>query len=123
MDGPVLALGETVVCARFAPGATSHPCHLIYIALFRLALPLTGRRFARYVEGYRSNRGMNYYHDVHDWMGVWPYESIQPAEVDFQLGSLGFAAERVFARKGRLFGRDPGIFGSRCDEYIYRKIS
>lgn len=66
---------------------------------------------------------MDYYHDVHDWMGGWPYEFIQPAEVDLQLRSLGFAAERVFARKGRLFGRDPSIFGSGCDEYVYRRIS
>lgn len=95
----------------------------VYIALFRLGLWATGRSFTRYVNDYRSNRGMDYYHDVHDWMGGWPYESILPAEVESLMGGLGFAAERVFARKGKLFGRDPGFFGSGCDEFVYKRVA
>lgn len=71
--------------------------------------------------GYRSNRGMDYYHDVHDWLGGWPYETISPAEVETLLRGLGFEAVRVFARKGRFGGRSLGVFGSGCDEYVYRR--
>lgn len=93
----------------------------IYVALFRLGLWATGRSFTRYVNDYRSNRGMDYYHDVHDWMGGWPYESILPAEVDRQMRALGFIAKRVQARQGRWWGRTTGLFGSGCDEYVYAR--
>lgn len=95
----------------------------IYRAFFRLGLTMTGRRFADYVAAYRSNRGMDFDHDVHDWMGGWPYESILPAEVDAIMRPLGFEAVRVLARRGKLLGRNPGVFGSGCDEYVYRRMA
>jgi len=42
----------------------------VYLALFRLRMAMLGKNFAEYVRTYRSNRGMDYYHDVHDWMGA-----------------------------------------------------
>jgi 2-polyprenyl-6-hydroxyphenyl methylase/3-demethylubiquinone-9 3-methyltransferase len=93
----------------------------IYRVLFRVGLLATGRRFEDYVAGYRGNRGMDFEHDVHDWMGGWPYESISAREVEVLMQDLDFSPVRVFARKGRIFGRDPGFFGSGCDEYVYRK--
>jgi hypothetical protein len=36
---------------------------------------LAGGDFRSYVENYRSRRGMDFEHDVHDWMGGYPYES------------------------------------------------
>src|SRR6185312_67209 len=53
----------------------------IYAALFRAGLIATGRSFTRYVANYKSARGMDFEHDVHDWLGGYPYESITPAEV------------------------------------------
>lgn len=66
---------------------------------------------------------MDFEHDVHDWMGGWPYESISAAEVRTLMPDLGYSPVREFARKGRLFERDLGFFGSGCDEYVYRKVS
>lgn len=94
----------------------------VYITAFRLGLRMTGRRFADYAAAYRGNRGMDFHHDVHDWMGGWPYESISPGEVDAAMRDLGFTAEQVFARFGRFFGRHMGVFGSGCDEYVYRRV-
>jgi 2-polyprenyl-3-methyl-5-hydroxy-6-metoxy-1,4-benzoquinol methylase len=85
-----------------------------YIAVFRLAMLLTGSSFREYVANYRSSRGMDFYHDIHDWLGGYPYETALAPEVEARLVSLGFKAERVFARsirKGIRFG---------CDEYVYR---
>ena len=95
----------------------------LHVSLFKLGLLATGRSFAKYMASYRGNRGMDFRHDVHDWMGGWPYESTQPSEVDSLMGSIGFASERVFARKGKLLGRDLGLFGSGCDEYVYRRAA
>ncbi|MCX7900996.1 MAG: class I SAM-dependent methyltransferase [Burkholderiaceae bacterium] len=93
----------------------------VYRVLFRLGLSATGRRFSDYVASYRSNRGMDYEHDVHDWLGGWPYESISPPEVEALMRKLGFSQVREFARKGGVLGRHTGLFGSGCDEYVYRK--
>lgn len=96
---------------------------VIYIRLFKLAMLVMGRSFSKYVASYRSNRGMDFKHDVHDWLGGWPYESILPAEADSMMEELGFTAERVFARKGRWLGRHLGLFGSGCDEYAYKRAA
>jgi len=46
----------------------------VYIAAFRLGKLATGGNFREYVANYRSSRGMDFYHDVHDWLGGYPYE-------------------------------------------------
>ena len=79
-------------------------------ALFQAASKLTGRGRGG------APRGMDYWHDMHDWLGGYPYESALAPEVDVRLSRMGFVAERVFARPLEL-----GLFGSGCDEYVYRR--
>jgi len=86
-----------------------------YNVAFRLAMFFSGRSFRDYVTSYRGSRGMDYFHDVHDWLGGYPYETATAAEVDNILVSLGLKEERVFARPMSI-----GLFGSGCDEYVYR---
>lgn len=88
----------------------------IYILFFRLGLCLTGRSFKRYVAEYKKMRGMEFLHDVHDWLGGYPYESISPPEVDRLLREHGFALVRRFTRPGLT-----AVLGSGCDEYVYQK--
>lgn len=88
----------------------------IYLGLFRLAFLLRGRSFARYVRDYDKNyRGMNFYTDVHDWLGGFPYESVRPREVVALLERLGFDAERDFLHPTGI-----GLFGTGCDEFTFR---
>jgi SAM-dependent methyltransferase len=107
--------------AKASPKAQAK-ARAVYVALFCFGLGLTGRRFSDYVAAYRSNRGMDYYHDVHDWMGGWPYESIAPDEVEQMMTELRLVPVRVFVSRGRFFGRYSGLFGSGCDEYVYRRM-
>ena len=86
-----------------------------YIAAFRLAMFTMGRSFREYIANYNSSRGMEFYTSAHDWLGGYPYETTLAPEVDARLVRLGFKAERVFARPLNI-----GIFGSGCDEYVYR---
>ena len=88
----------------------------IYIVLFKLALRATGRDFESYVRNYRSNRGMNFEHDLHDWIGGYPYESIRPSEVAAAMAKSGFEHVRSNTRPYEI-----GFFGSGCDEYVYRR--
>jgi 2-polyprenyl-6-hydroxyphenyl methylase/3-demethylubiquinone-9 3-methyltransferase len=86
----------------------------IYVMLFRLKCALTGRSFAKRVAGYDSYRGMDYYHDLHDWMGGYPYESTRSSEVKRFLESRGFS-QTVFIPSGVRMG----MFGSGCSQYAF----
>jgi hypothetical protein len=90
-----------------------------YTRLYALALLLKGKRFRDHVQSYCSrSRGMDVFHDVHDWLGGYPYESISPNELD-DLISIGFTRTRAFVRRGLM--RRSGILGSGCDEYVYSR--
>jgi SAM-dependent methyltransferase len=86
----------------------------VYVALFRLAMRGS---FNAYVAAYGRRRGMDFCHDVHDWLGGWPYESISPAETDRFMQQLGMRQTRAFLRPVRI----GGLFGSGCDQYVYEK--
>lgn len=87
-----------------------------YVGAMRSAFMLLGRNFHDHVASYRGNRGMDYHHDVHDWLGGYPYESIGAADVAREMGRLGFGHVRSKVRP-----RSIGLFGSGCDEYVYRR--
>ncbi|BCX02582.1 MAG: SAM-dependent methyltransferase [Candidatus Roseilinea sp.] len=105
-----------------ASSETQRRARAVYAVLLRFRLWATGRSFRRYVDEYRTKRGMDFYHDVHDWMGGWPYESIEPDEVDMLMHKLGFASVAIFAHNGRFLGRSLGVLGSGCSEYVYRRV-
>jgi len=87
----------------------------IYIRSFGAYLLLRGKRLSRHIEQYRRKRGMEFRHGVHDWLGGYPYESIRPGELHALLERSGFA------RVKQIVKRRSGLFGSGCDEYVYRK--
>ena len=89
-----------------------------HIALLRLAFRLTVRDFRAYVANYKSMRGMDFAHDIHDWLGGYPYESIAAPEVEALLRSLGFEHVKSFTSPITI-----GLFGSGCDEYVYRRTA
>jgi len=89
-----------------------------YVALFRVAIAVArGRSLRTYVADYGQRRGMDFYHDVHDWLGGWPYESISPRQTERFMNGLGFLQVRAFARRSM----ELGLFGSGCDEYVYSR--
>ena len=105
-----------------ATPAAQARARVLYRKAFALWLKVRNVSFSNYVANYRSNRGMDFEHDVHDWLGGWPYESISRSEVDFNLCRLDFSREHTpTGSASRLFGRDIGLFGSWCDEYVYRR--
>jgi SAM-dependent methyltransferase len=86
----------------------------VYMTLFRLKCMFTGRSFSKSVAGYDSSRGMDYYHDLHDWMGGYPYQSAHPSEVQRFLQACGFR-QTVFMPSGVRIG----LFGSGCSQYTF----
>jgi hypothetical protein len=76
-----------------------------------------GKSPRTYVKRYKQTRGMDWHHDVHDWLGGYPYESATPSEIKSFLNARGFLIEKSFTKSATMFG----LFGSHCDEYIARK--
>jgi 2-polyprenyl-6-hydroxyphenyl methylase/3-demethylubiquinone-9 3-methyltransferase len=82
------------------------------------------RRVARWISGTHSGagmgeRGMDFEHDVHDWLGGYPYESANRTEVAQFMRELGFEPVLHAPVKVRAFG----LLGTGCSEYVYRKIT
>ena len=87
----------------------------LYVRLFGYYLLLRGKSLATHISNYsKKKRGMDFMHDVRDWIGGYPYESIRPRELDRLLHPHRFA--RIHAT----IKRRSGLFGSGCDEYLYR---
>lgn len=90
----------------------------LYVSSFAIRYTLTGRgNFFSYVKNYKGSRGMNFYTDVHDWLGGYPYESISPEELRNKMKVLGFKESRSFTHAPGL-----GLFGSGCDEFVFLKL-
>lgn len=100
--------------AKAHPRAQRH-AQSAYITLLRAYCWLRGRSFRRYVETY-GERGMDFRHDLHDWLGGYPYEAIDPPEVQTMMSDLGFEKLREIVSRKSI-----GVFGSGCDEYVYRR--
>lgn len=106
--------------SRASPAAQER-ARRVYARLFRF---LGRRRFDvdKYIDEYWKNRGMDFYHDMHDWLGGYPYESILPDEVEARMVELGFVRRAAILSTPRR-GRTYGLLGSGCDQYLYVKES
>ncbi len=99
------------------PGWAQSVLRGAYITMFALALAATGRSPMTYIRTYENNRGMDYFTDVHDWLGGYPYESASPDEVRTFFEARGFKLENEFVRPTRM----KGLFGTGCDEFLFRR--
>lgn len=86
-----------------------------YVLSLRAYFAMHGQRFRDHLKNYRQ-RGMDFAHDVHDWLGGYPYETISPDEVQALMTSMGFEKVRCFTKP---YGY--GVFGSDNNEFVYRR--
>jgi 2-polyprenyl-6-hydroxyphenyl methylase/3-demethylubiquinone-9 3-methyltransferase len=117
--------GRTLFCPawrrikRWYVGATPRQraqAERLYVRYAGLALALRGRRLSDHIARYRSRRGMDFHHDVRDWIGGYPYESIRPPELQALLAPMGF--ELV----GQNVKRRTGLTGSGIDEFLFCRL-
>jgi len=101
-----------------APPASQRRARNVRVFLHKAIFKIRRKDFAAYVNNY-GRRGMDYYNDVHDWLGGYPYQSATPDECHALLGRMGFAVDREFVRSNR----HPlsGLLGSGCNEYAFRR--
>jgi len=90
----------------------------IFTFLQKLKLRLMGKSPTKYIANYNKQRGMNWNHDIIDWLGGFPYESATPKEVISFVEKQGFK----FKAGRNLNQRMPfGFFGSGCGEFVFIK--
>ena len=104
-----LAPGKALVQRRSPQAQRSSARSLCRLLRTRSFWPAA--TFAAHVACYQSGRGMDFMHDVHDWMAGYPYGSSLAPDVDALMRRLGFA--RVHATDTPL---TTGLFGSACDD-------
>lgn len=85
-----------------------------YVSIYSLGLVLTGRNPIKILRENRS-RGMDMMHDVHDWLGGYPYESADEASVTRFLAASGFRLQAHNPVRVHVWG----ILGTGCSEYVY----
>lgn len=88
----------------------------VYMAAYLLGKMVQGKSPRSFLKDYAVNRGMNFVHDAHDWLGGYPYEPATASEINERLISLGFAEERSF-----ILPRGFGLFGAGCNEFVFKK--
>jgi SAM-dependent methyltransferase len=105
--------------SRTSPRAQNR-ARAAYILLYRLRSIIRLKSFKTHVATYAKQlRGMNFYRDVHDWMGGYPFQSISAKNVDKLMQSLNFTKVRVESLPAGTFA-SLGIFGTSCTEFVYR---
>lgn len=100
-----------------APAPLQAALRAVYKALYLVGLVATGRNPVTYIRDYKGNRGMNWDHDVHDWLGGYPYESVTPEEVESFMAAHGFEMVRAKTKPANI----GGILGTHCDEFVARR--
>jgi hypothetical protein len=61
---------------------------------------------------------MNFSHDIHDWLGGYPYETATAAELRNRICAMGFAEDRAFPLPVTW-----GLFGAGCHEFVFQRNS
>ena len=65
-----------------------------------------------YVPLFKKERGMEFFHDVVDWVGGYPYEFATAEEVRQFFERLGFKEENFF----------PAQVPTGCNEFVFQRI-
>lgn len=100
-----------------APAPLQAVLRAVYKAIYLVGLVATGRNPVAYIREYKGNRGMNWDHDVHDWLGGYPYESVTPEEVESFMTAHGFEMVRAKTKPANI----AGVLGTHCDEFVARR--
>lgn len=88
----------------------------LFKVIYLSAIAASGRNPVAYIRNYANERGMNWSHDVHDWLGGYPYEPIDANELESAISKMDFEVDIMVERPVRALG----LFGVPCNEYRLR---
>jgi 2-polyprenyl-3-methyl-5-hydroxy-6-metoxy-1,4-benzoquinol methylase len=101
-----------------APAWQQRLIRLLYKAASIIRIAAAGDNPLRFIATYKTRRGMDWHHDICDWLGGYPYESALPSEVIPRLQNAGFVMEKVLEKSSKR----KGFFGTGCDEYVAHRL-
>jgi 2-polyprenyl-3-methyl-5-hydroxy-6-metoxy-1,4-benzoquinol methylase len=82
----------------------------VFIALF-FPLIFIAKAIVTRRNPLKKERGMDFYHDVIDWIGGYPYEHATIEEIKALLESIGFQLERTI----------PAAVPTGCNQFVFRR--
>ncbi|MBP9751316.1 MAG: class I SAM-dependent methyltransferase [Candidatus Moranbacteria bacterium] len=89
---------------------TKQILNLVYATYLLLVRSVLLENPGRYIKEYKTLRGMDFFTDVKDWLGGYPYEFATVDEIaDF------------FKKKGLLIEKVKPIIGTGCNEFLLKK--
>jgi SAM-dependent methyltransferase len=106
---------EKQIYAR-SPSPVQRCIRGLYMAALLARHAVTQRNPVAVVKNYAEQRGMNFSHDAHDWLGGYPYETATATELRDRVCAMGFAEQRAFPLPVTY-----GLFGAGCHEFVFRK--
>ena len=91
----------------------------LYVAMYMSIEKTRNPSFNRveFIDAYKANRGMDFYTDVRDWLGGFPYESISADNLCHQVQERGF--EMLYSNISK---SGFGLRGTGCDEFLFKRI-
>ncbi|WP_267256631.1 hypothetical protein [Coxiella endosymbiont of Ornithodoros maritimus] len=90
-----------------------------YIIFLLLDHWIKGNNPFKFIKNYKIFRGMFFIHDMHDWLGGYPYKSITLQAMKEFSNSIGFYVEKQKIQGHKI---SSAIFGSACDEYVLKNF-
>lgn len=87
-----------------------------YSALLYLRQAIATGKPLGFLKDYKQMRGMNFWTDIEDWLGGYPYESISDHAFVELMDQKGFTLEQSFQTESGL-----GLFGTGCGEWVFLK--
>ena len=91
---------------NLSPGPVRRLLNYCFGALIYVALWVTTRTNPLHKE-----RGMDFWFDVIDWLGGYPYEYARIADIISFVQPLGFQVERITRPRGR----------TGCNEFVFKR--
>lgn len=88
----------------------------VYTAVLLARITCVGQNPVSFVRSYAQSRGMHFSHNIHDWLGGFPYETAEANELIGRVGANGFTLQRSF-----LIPRTRGLLGPGCNEFVFRR--
>jgi 2-polyprenyl-3-methyl-5-hydroxy-6-metoxy-1,4-benzoquinol methylase len=83
---------------------------IVYSTYYISGLALNGKNPIKYIRNYQSLRGMNFFTDIKDWLGGYPYEFASIEEIDSYFKTVGFICTKT--NPARSIG---------CNEFLFVK--
>ena len=88
----------------------------LYKAVFVIRKLSLGENPLAFIRNYSTVRGMSWTHDVHDWLGGYPYESVDHEDMLAMADAIGWRIVDCNIQPSGI-----GLLGTGCDEYLLQR--